>query len=176
MNGWFYAKCRKYLDPDVSEEAQIAEPNSRCPTSTRTVLPVCHHQFPDPQAAKQKCSWNRRLRRFGQKNPLSSTSVDRAFTRLIFSDFPVLFAPGRHFPLNSSPTEQSHSSKPPGGLQPHLRLFLAVWTSSARRAPPCGQLVSPPSGPCHHLLQKRPDLLGGVTLGIGIQLSTNFTN
>jgi hypothetical protein len=125
MNGWFYAKCRKYLDPDVSEEAQIAEPNSRCPTSTRTVLPTRHHQFPYPQVAKQKCSWNRRLRRFGQKNPLSSTSVDRAFTRLIFSDFPVLFAPGRHFPLNSSPTEQSRSSKPPGGLQPHLRLFLA---------------------------------------------------
>jgi hypothetical protein len=44
-------------------------PRSRCQASTMTILPACNRQSPDSRATKQKCSWNRPLRRFGQKNP-----------------------------------------------------------------------------------------------------------
>jgi hypothetical protein len=54
----------------------------------------------------------------GQK-PISSTSVDMAFTRLIFSDFPVLFAPGPSRASRvGSPLVNTRSPHHPGLLTP----------------------------------------------------------
>jgi Domain of unknown function (DUF4158) len=108
--------------------------------------------------------------------PRTASEIDRSIVQAIAQQLLIQMIPVDYTVSLSGRTVERHRAEIRALLGFREATVADVWTSSARRAPPCSQLVSPPSGPCHHLLQKRPDLLGGVTLGIGIQLSTNFTN